>query len=86
MNLNMAQLQIVKLKVSKHVTLSKVFQFVDKVFCFLDWICGDKCLYDIDSKCECGDTTFGNDDKKYCCIQMNETCEAQVMFCEATLD
>ena len=57
--------------------------FVDKV-CFLDNICGDKCI-DYGSKCECGDTTFeyDDDDAKYCCNQRNETCKAQGMLCKA---
>ena len=57
-------------------------KFVDRVCCFLDNICGDKCLDNSKSTCECGDTTFNSLDKKYCCIQMNETCEAKGMFCK----
>ena len=50
----------------------KFSKFVDKGCCFLDRICGDKCYY---SECECGDTTLLQQDLKYCCIQMNETCK-----------
>ena len=55
---------------------SKVLEFVDKVFCFLDDICGDKCIHG-DSICECGGSTFNRYETMYCCIPMNETCKIQ---------
>ena len=61
--------------------IQKISKFFDKVCCFLDLICGDKCI-DRHSKCECGDITIHYGDYKYCCIQMNETCEAKGMFCK----
>ena len=57
----------------------KFSKFVDKVCCFLDYICGDKCFED-PHKCKCGDTTFTIYDDLYCCIQMNETCKIQGMY------
>ena len=56
----------------------KFSKFVDKVCCFLDAICGDKCISGI-SKCVCGGTTFKHYDFKYCCIQMKETCKIHGM-------
>ena len=60
-------------------------KFVDKIFCFLAYICGDQCNGYLQT-CECGDTTFNDHDNKYCCIQMNETCKVQPpgMLCKAT--
>ena len=58
----------------------KIWKFINKVYCFLEYICGDKCI-GFGSKCECGDTTFDIfDDAKYCCNQRNETCKKQGMF------
>ena len=54
--------------------------FDDKVCCFLENICGDKCLRfdDSDRICECGDKTFDRTDYGlYCCIPKNETCKVQ---------
>ena len=50
--------------------------FVDKVCCFLGYICGDKC-FDFDSVCDCGGATFDVYDDLYCCILRNETCMVQ---------
>ena len=43
-------------------------------------ICGDKCLVDHNSTCNCGNTTFIDYDSKYCCIPINETCKTQGML------
>ena len=60
------------------IFFQKFSKFVDKVCCFLDSICGDKCLsYQDGEKCECGNYTFGAFSNKYCCIQINETCKTQ---------
>ena len=55
---------------------------IDNVYCFLVYICGDKCI-DWDSKCECGNTTLKDSDNKYCCNQRNETCKVQGMLRKA---
>ena len=54
------------------------FNLLTKVYCFLDRICGDKCIRN-DKNCECGDI-FDRDAFKYCCIQMNETCKTQGIY------
>ena len=51
-------------------------RFVDKVCCFLGYICGDKC-FDFDSVCDCGGATLDYLDDLYCCIPRNETCMVQ---------
>ena len=56
----------------------KFSKFVDKVCCFSDYICGDKC-FEYPQKCECGDTIFEFDDGKYCCNQGNVTCKIDGM-------
>ena len=67
--------------VNRQSLFQKFSKFIDKVCCFLDDICGDGCVIQYSGKkCECGDTTFGDLDYKYCCIQMNETCKVQGMF------
>ena len=63
--------------------LQKFSKFDDKLCCFLDQICGDKCLSKIDWTCNCGDATFKFPDYKYCCIPINETCKTQGMPCKA---
>ena len=68
-------------KSMKTQSLFQKVSFVDKVYCFLAKICGDKCIpTNSDWTCECGDTTFDSDDWLYCCIPINETCKAQGMF------
>ena len=59
------------------VTLSKEFLNL-LTNCFLDYICGDKCL-EYRSKCECGDSIFDGVNL-YCCISHNETCKVQGMW------
>ena len=61
------------------VIIWNVFQMLDKACCFLGYICGDKCMKSIFSKCECGDTTFNGNGDEYCCIQRNETCKIHGM-------
>ena len=58
----------------RQLLFQKFSKFVDKVCCFLDEICGDKCI-DYRLNCECGDTTIDN--SMYCCILRNETCKKQ---------
>ena len=66
----------------RQLLFQKFSKFVDKVCCFLDYICGDKCFED-PHKCKCGDTTFTIYDDLYCCIQMNETCKIQGMYIQS---
>ena len=78
----MGLIQIVTIKVWKHVYRFKLFKFVKKVCCILERICGNKCLKTF-GVCECGDTTFETSDDKYCYIPKNDTCETQGIFCKA---
>ena len=49
----------------------------DEGYCFLDNICGDKCMdY---SECECDNTTFDFRDNLYCCIPKDKNCNIQGM-------
>ena len=61
-------------------------KFVDKVCCYLDVLCGDKCLIYPKKKCECGNNTFEYGDQLYCCIPNNENCKIEGMCIKLSHD
>ena len=40
------------------------------------WRCGDQCIYR-NTKCKCGDSTFGSGESQWCCIVEEGGCEGK---------